>query len=347
MRRVWFGAAVIALLLASGCGGGDSSSSSPAAGSRSPAAAGADTYSNPVYTGDFPDPGVVRVGSTYWAFGTNGNGANVQVLTSTDLVSWKSHPDALPTLPSWATSGNTWAPEVVHTAGGYQMYFVAHSQQLGVQCVGHASSATPGGPYVDHAARPLVCQTDMGGSIDPDPFVDGSGKLYLAWKNDGNCCNKPVWLWSQRLSEDGSALVGSPAKLLTNTKSWQGDLVEAPEMVHHGSAWFLFYSANGYASDNYAIGYARCQGPLGPCHDASDKPLVSTTDDAAGPGHCFIVTTPSGATWLLFHAWPPDAIGAVLPGRQLWLEPLHWNGDTPSVPPPTTAPQPLPSVAPA
>ena len=36
------------------------------------------------------------------------------------------------------------------------------------------------------AAEPLVCQTALGGSIDPDPFRDSDGILYLYFKNDGN-----------------------------------------------------------------------------------------------------------------------------------------------------------------
>jgi beta-xylosidase len=32
---------------------------------------------NPVYTRDFPDPFVLKVGATYYAYATNGNGSNV------------------------------------------------------------------------------------------------------------------------------------------------------------------------------------------------------------------------------------------------------------------------------
>jgi hypothetical protein len=53
---------------------------------------------------------------------------------------------------------------------------------------------------------------------------------------------------------------------------------------------------------------------------------------------------PNGTTWLLYHAWPPDAIGSQVPGRQLWLEPLTWRGDVPVVHPSQSSPQPAPKI---
>ena len=61
---------------------------------------------------DFPDPDVLEVEGTYYAYGTNGNNRNVRVARSTDLVEWEVLPDAMPELPSWVIPGKTWAPEV-------------------------------------------------------------------------------------------------------------------------------------------------------------------------------------------------------------------------------------------
>jgi hypothetical protein len=117
-------------------------------------------------------------------------------------------------------------------------------------------------------------------------------------------------------------------------------------MVVHDGAHVLLYSANNYASADYAIGWASCVGPLGPCTDQSERPLVATTTVAAGPGHCAPVTLADGSTWLLFHAWQPDGIGTTYPGRQLWLEPITWDGGRPSVTQPTDSPQRVPPKGP-
>lgn len=331
-----------AALLAAACGAsGGRSGGSSSSGRSAPPAGG--TYTNPVYSGDFPDPAVLRVGSTYHAYATQGGGSNIQTLTSHDLVHWSADGDALPEVGSWASAGNTWAPEVIAIGGRYVMYYVARSTSAGVQCIGRAVAGAPGGPFSDPAKVPLVCQPSLGGSIDPNPFRAADGALYLYWKNDGNCCGKPVHLWGQRLRSDGSALTGRPVALMTNGKAWQGNLVEAPEMVSHGGAYTLFYSANNYASPAYGMGYASCTKPLGPCTDRSDASLVPSNLAAAGPGHCFLITTPGGKTEMLYHAWPPDAVGAISPGRQLWLEPVTWKGSVPSVHPSQAVPQPMPS----
>jgi beta-xylosidase len=271
----------------------------------------------------------------YWAVATNGNGANVQTLRSTDLTTWEQGPEALPELPEWTSPGKVWAPEVVERTGGGEALYYTSTGPDGVQCVGVALGKEPEGPFTDDTRKPLVCEEEQGGTIDAHPFVASDGGRYLYWKNDGNCCGKPVQLWAQRLSPDAGSLQGSPVALLSNTRSWQGNLIEAPEMVGHGGRYFLFYSANDYGSDKYAVGYASCQGPTGPCADRSSQPLLSSDAAAAGPGHCFVLDLADGSSVMFFHAWQPDAIGSSIPGRQLWMEPLEWVDGGPRMAPPS------------
>jgi beta-xylosidase len=341
-----------AVLVLSGCArsGGDAGSG-PSSGAvlqssspSGPAVTGvpAGQFSNPVLGDDFPDPAVLQVGDRYYAYATQGSGGNIQTATSNDLVHWTAGKDALPTVGSWASSGNTWAPEVIVVGSAYVMFYVAHDNASGRQCIGRAHAGSPAGPFVDGRTKPLVCQTDLGGSIDPDPVRDPDGTIYLYWKNDGNCCGQPVRLWAQPLNADASALQGTATELFGNTKPWQGTLIEAPEMLVRRGRHYLFYSANDYASAHYAIGYATCRGPLGPCTDASEEPLVATDDAAVGPGHCYPVTLADGSTWLLYHAWKPGAVGTSYPGRELWLDRLRWDGDVPQPIMPDPGPQPDP-----
>ena len=343
---------VLLVITAVGCssssGGGRSESTdaarsdSTASTSSAVSSAGPGQFKNPVYQDNFPDPGVLLVGATFHAYGTQSGGANIQTLTSADLVHWTKGGDALPTLGRWATAGYTWAPEVIAIDGDYTMYYVARDTASDKQCIGRATSKDPAGPFTDPSAHAFVCQTDMGGSIDPNPVRDTDGRLYLYWKNDGNCCGQKVQLWGQQLAATGAALVGRPTALMSNTKPWQGNLVEAPEMLIHNGTHTLLYSAADYASTTYAVGYGSCTGPLGPCTDKSDKPLLASTDQAAGPGHCFPLVLPNGDTWLVFHAWKPDGIGSTYPGRQLWLDRLNWAGTVPQPIVPDAGPQPDP-----
>ncbi len=196
------------LLCAAGAGG---AGAPPAAQLKAPSpikATMTNTFNNPVLDINFPDPFILRVGDMYHAYATNGAGGNVPHAESRDLIHWNVVGDALPLLPQWAAPGLTWAPEVAHLGGRYQLYFTARDIQSDRQCVGVAVSDRPAGPFTSEAPTALVCQADEGGSIDASPFVDEGGKAYLLWKNDGNCCNLATHLYIQPLAPDGLTLTG-------------------------------------------------------------------------------------------------------------------------------------------
>jgi beta-xylosidase len=312
------------------------------------------TFRNPVFAENFRDPFVLRVDDTYYAYGTkDAEGirsgedrqvvpGNVQMLQSDDLVTWKRTSDALPEVGKWAYAARTWAPEVLDAGDGrFVLYYTALSATLGRQCVGRAVADSPTGPFVDRWNAPLVCQTDQGGSIDPSPFRDDDS-LYLLWKNDGNCCGMDTWIYAQRLSDDGLHLVGETARLVKQDKPWEANVVEAPTMWKQDDGYYLFFSANDYDTDLYAIGYATCERPLGPCTDAPDNPLVKSACDASGPGHQAVIRDDDGDTWLVYHAWhanpKPDEIDETV----VWMDRLEWEDGRPLVRGPTCRPQPAP-----
>ncbi|HLL55601.1 MAG TPA: glycoside hydrolase family 43 protein, partial [Myxococcaceae bacterium] len=275
----------------------------------------------PVLRADFPDPFILEHQGQYFAYATNNNEANVQMVSSTDLATWrflfseqnpgKLH-DAMPVLPPWAKTGYTWAPEVMQTPSGFVLYFTARHTATGLQCVGAATSQDPRGPFTSQATEPLVCQYDLGGTIDASPFRAPDGQLYLYFKNDGNnpVARKPTEIFAQRLSADGLSLTGDRVSLIRNDKPWEGHVVEAPTMIERGGAYVLFFSANDYGwqdtqqVSNYAIGYATCEGPMGPCTDSPNNPFLSSTPQPcfSGPGHQTVFQA-GGKEYLAFHTW--------------------------------------------
>jgi beta-xylosidase len=257
---------------------------------------------------DFADPFVLRAGDTYYAFATNSGHVNVQVERSTDLKTWTPLPDALPQLPPWAqrAAGLTWAPSVLPRGNGYVLFYTAREVRSGVQCISRATSQQPQGPYTDDSSEPFVCQRALCGSIDPSPFVDSDGRAYLLWKSDENgaACRSAPRLWAQELGTDGLSLRGAPAPLLVKDAGWEGALIEGPSMVRSGPGTVLFYSANAYDSAQYAVGYARCKGPLGPCEKVTRMtPLLASVGLMLGPGGQELFTDVAGKLWMAFHAW--------------------------------------------
>jgi beta-xylosidase len=245
---------------------------------------------------------------TYWAYSTGSAGRNLQVMSSTDLHTWTSPVDPLPTLPAWASPGKTWAPGVLRHAGLFIMYYAVHDPSLGVQCISVATSATANGPFRDTSRAPLICQTKKGGSIDPNPYVDPStGTRYLLWKSDDNSLGAGhlTRLWGQQLTADGLSLVrGKPSLLLTESATWQSPAIEGPAMIRHRGTYFLFYSANSFDMATSAIGYATAPSPLGPFTNQSvAQPWLGTTGNAQGPQGPSFFTDTAGATHMAFAAW--------------------------------------------
>jgi beta-xylosidase len=284
----------------------------------------------PVYPGDFPDPHVVRDGSQYYAYATNAGGANVQVLTSPDLVTWEHLGDALPRLPPWARAGFTWAPEVCRADTGWVLYYTVREPSSGRQCISVATAGGPQGPFVDRSAGPLVFQPDRGGSIDPSPFADGDGR-WLLWKSDDNALGRASSLWARRLTADGLHLVGEPIELLRHDRGWERPLIEAPSILRRDDTYYLFYSANWWESGHYAIGYATGPSPLGPFTKATRwRPWVRSHGSAAGPGGQAFFTDVAGAQWMAYHAWTRGRVGYGAGGaRALWLARVDFEAGRP------------------
>jgi beta-xylosidase len=180
-----------------------------------------------------------------------------------------------------------------------------------------------------------VCQTDLGGSIDPSPFIDAAGTPYVTWKSQGTR-GQPPTIWSQQLSSDGTALVGQgPAVLLQPSQRWEGGIVEGPFMLVSSGHYFLFYSANDWNTSNYAIGVAVCRGPTGPCSKPFTHAIVGSEGQTmVGPGGPSLFADPQGTLWMAFHAWLPSGVGYPH-NRLLFLRRVTVANDRPVVEPPS------------
>ncbi|HEY7947697.1 MAG TPA: glycoside hydrolase family 43 protein [Acidimicrobiales bacterium] len=288
----------------------------------------------PAYDHDAPDPDILRVGSQYYVYTTAGPSGHIPVLTSSDLQHWTTLGDALPVLPSWEQPGQTWAPGVVVLQGVYVMYYATERAGDGEECISEARSSSPAGPFTDSSIQPLICQTDIGGSLDPQPFVDPGGAVYLYWKSNGgnDAQNIPGTIWVARLADDGSA-VGDASPILTQTQSWEST-VENPAMVYESGYYVLFYSGGFWNSAGYGTGYAVCDTPTGPCTKPEQSPIVHSDAYRLGPGGASLVTDAAGNWWMAYAAWDgPASQYSYAAGdfRSLWVAPVTFSGSTPEI----------------
>ena len=269
-------------------------------------------------------------GGSYFAYSTQTYLASVPGATSTDGVRWTTNTaNILPALPPWASFGYTWAPSVAQDAAGqFVMYYAARDDALGTECLGRATASSADGPFVDTSSAPVLCQSTLGGSIDPDIFTDAQGQSYLLWKSDGNRDGQATHLWSEPLDADFD-LEGSPTLLMSADQGWQDGIVEGPNLLEVQGAYYLFYSGNLYSTARYAVGFATCTSPLGPCTDSPDNPVLTTTTGMSGPGGVSLFTALDGRLMMAFAAWP-GAIGYAVGGyRAMYLADVSFEDGVP------------------
>jgi hypothetical protein len=287
------------------------------------------------YTQNFPDPTVVRDGSTYWAYATSTGGSLLPAMSSTDLVTWIPRPayspnpynsdpyfnDSFPVPPRWSKGGTSrenkaqWGPGVAKF-GSTWVAFTSWEVGGSRRCISMATAPSPAGPFTDSSDAPFQCDSDPDGSIDPEPFIDIDGSAYLLWKSAGIPGSRPTRLWSRRLSPDGRsfAFLSSPNPLLATDPgtfiggipqedTWEGHGIENPSMVHHDGSYWLVYSANEWRSADYRTGQARCDGPMGPCVRTSSAPLLPNTSAQLGRGGASLFTDRAGQLRMINHSW--------------------------------------------
>jgi Glycosyl hydrolases family 43 len=265
------------------------------------------------YCDDFADPFVLVVDDVHYAYSTSSGGMHVPVLTAGNVFRAGSRHEALPKLPSWAVQNATlvWAPSVLARGDRYVLYYTVGAPD-GRHCISVATSDDPAGPFVDRSSGPFVC-ADPRGAIDPSPFVNGDGHVFLQWKN----IDEGV-IVSSELTADGLGLVGRPQRLIGADQVWEASVVEGPSMVAAGGRYYLFYSGNDWRTANYAVGYAVCETPLGPCAKPASGPWLASSDGAQGPGGPQVFRDRDGL-WMVVHAWVGGRVGYPDGARNLFV----------------------------
>lgn len=310
-------------------------------------------YRNPVWNGYFADPFVLRHEGTYYAYGTGPtptetDGRAFPILRSRDLTSWEYLGGAVRPIGG-ATA--YWAPEVACHNGTFFLYYSAAfgggDESHGVRV---ALADSPIGPFND-SGRLLL--PDHGFTIDPHPFRDPrSGRWYLYLATDYTS-DEPfgTGLAVAPLADDLLTVTAPPTVVARASQDWhvyerdrnykgrvwdRWNTLEGPFVVFHDDRYWCFYSGGRWSSENYGVGFATSDHPLGPWRDetASRGPVVlkGVPGQLIGPGHNSVTVAPDGHTLMVvYHAWDNDRTG-----RRMCIDPLRWAPDGPRVDGPST-----------
>ena len=116
----------------------------------------------------------------------------------------------------------------------------------------------------------------------------------------------PVYV--QKLSADGSQLVGNKMLIIENDQPWESHLVEGMWVTKHHNKYYLFYSGNDFSTDQYGIGVAIADSASGP-FKKMPVPIFKSTKEWWAPGHPSVAIGPDGRHYLFMHAYFPHKAG--------------------------------------
>lgn len=115
-------------------------------------------------------------------------------------------------------------------------------------------------------------------------------------------------VYAQQLSPDGANLIGEPIKIIENDLAWEAHLVEGIWVTKQLDKYFLFYAGNDFSTNQYGIGVAVADSPLGP-FKKTQKPFLQSTKEWWAPGHPSLAQGPDGKPLLFLHAYFPGKAG--------------------------------------
>lgn len=289
----------------------------------------------PAFDGDAPDPAILKVGARYYAYTTGttwGNRIGVLVSDRPDsgwrTVTGRSYGStALPRIPDWQAPDSQWAPGAFFWNNQYVLFYTAKVKATGRHCISVATSARPEGPFVDWSTKPLICQMELGGSIDPQPFIGIDGQPWLHWKNNDEFSDAVSRVWAAPLTANGTGLAFWGTEVMaknTQRYPWQ-TTVDNPQMVYVDGVHYLFYTSGYWGDHTYREGSAICAGPTGPCI-SHPNPILSAYGSVVGTGGGSVFHDDRGGWWMSYHAWSSDCTNYGCGGkRRLYVAPLQWR----------------------
>ncbi|MCX6326598.1 MAG: glycoside hydrolase family 43 protein [Bacteroidia bacterium] len=307
-------------------------------------------YTNPVSNiTNIGDPFVLTYDGMYYMYCTSIVDQGFYVWTSKDLVNWVNQGFALSNKSSGVFGINRfWAPEVIEFKGKFYMTYSAGGTD-GVLKLCLVVSDNPLGPFTNYQS-PLY-EHELS-HIDATIFIDAD-KSYIYFVRDcstNNINGRPTsQIFVAQLSDDLKTFVTQPKLVITPDQDWEdinGTRLwnEGPFVLKHEGKYFMTYSANGYNTNEYCVGYATADNPFGPWVKASENPILKANLDigVSGPGHNSFASSPDGTElFMIYHAHTfPDMPSG---NRAVYIDRIHFIDGKMVVDGPTKSPQLFPN----
>ncbi len=293
-------------------------------------------FNNPLPV-QFGDPYILKASDDiYYMIGTGGVRDGFKMYSSADIKEWNDEGAIYHgnTDSSWCVA-NFWAPEMYEHNDKFYLFYSADwrenpTNELENFRIGVAVADKPTGPYTDLYNRPIF---DPGYPIIDANLWFEDGRVFLYYSR---CCYKnPVeseladwarqkgmfdeieesWIYGVEMKPDFSGIIGEPQLLLRPPVSmddeqaeWESRSVTSGEINRRwtegsyifkkNDIYYMMYSANYFGGQNYAVGYATANDPLGPFTKAANNPVLQKNVEqggiVTGTGHNSVTWSANG-----------------------------------------------------
>lgn len=293
-------------------------------------------YRNPILSGYYPDPSVMRVGEDYYlVLSSFAHFPGLPIFHSKDLVNWTQIGNAIdrPSQLDFTgkrTSEAVFAPAISYHEG---TFYIINT------CVGCKdnfviTAKDPKGPWSDPIWLPFE-------GIDPSIYWEGD-KAYVV---NNRAPNEPPRysghraIWIQEYDWRAGKMVGESTQIInggvdiTQKPSW----IEGPH-IFRKDGWYYLTAAEGGTSVNHSQVVFRSKDLRGPFVPFTGNPILTQRGmDPARPnpitsaGHAQLVETQNGDWWATFLAVRPYEGDFYNIGRETFLLPVEWKDGWPII----------------
>ncbi|GAB3017306.1 glycoside hydrolase family 43 protein [Spirosoma pulveris] len=298
------------------------------------------TLVNPILTGFYPDPSIVRVGPDYYSVhSTFSYFPGLPIMHSRDLKNWKqignviNRPSQMEFMGERMTRG-LFAPAITYYKGTYYITCtdIDHDGNFVV------TSKNPAGPYSDPVKIPQVI------GIDPSIYFDEeTDKAYIIYNSDAPD-RKPLYPGHRTIrmyafDYKNLTVLGEEKQLvnggvdLSKKPVW----IEGPHILKH-NGWYILYAAEGGTSVNHSQVALRSKDIWGPYVPFDGNPVLTQRGlpaDRPNPitsaGHAQFIEGPDGNWYSIFLAVRPYEGDFYNTGREMFIAPLTWVNDWPMI----------------
>jgi len=275
-------------------------------------------YKNPIRSGMFPDPSIVRVEDDYYMVNSSFvYFPSIPISHSRDLIHWEIIGYAISN-PKWSNLSTLecgrgyWAPDISYHKGRFYITATYRMNDSKLPCRKQivVSATRPEGPY----SKPNFIEED---GIDPSLF----------WSQDGLCymlLNRGARIL--QLTSDASKKIGE-AKLI-----YYGNYKRAPEGPHviEKDGYFYLFLAEGGTGLLHQITVARAKNLFGPYKPCPYNPIMTQKEPnnyLQRCGHGKPVKTKQGEWWMVYLCGRFVNGKYTMLGRETALDPISWTED--------------------